>query len=581
MNAFDSYRMLITPLSPIHIGTGESYEPTNYVIEDGVLHEFDTGSVVDALTVADRKALLDIANRRPDTEVIKAIQRYFHDRREQLVPWAVNRIPVLPGVANLYASRIGQAANREANGAQVVNRMEIDRTSYNPVTRLPVLFGSSLKGAIRTALLDKINDRKPAREKNGLHEFQGRVFKYLNDREKPVLELDPMRLVQLSDAGWQGEPGLPAAQVHLAVNRKKAEVKDRQGNVRKSQAESKELYQILECVPGWRCRAFSGQINLQSVDGIADQNKKGQRRLPVEDLRFDVAQVARACNDFYKPILKSENRLMRERGYLDDAWGKSIEQLLEANDERMQRGDVFLLRVGRHSGAESVTLNGVRSIKIMEGKGPCGENKSSNANAAKTLWLAADTKDQSTKLLPFGWLLVELQPLGALIPDWPELRTACEPHMANARAVAAKLAAKQSEREQARRDGEEKRRLEAENERLRAEEEEHKQREERERQARLATMSPNMRRIEKFKVDFSNREEQLRGRKDRQNTDYHQRAQKLAKDALEGTDWTVEEKRAAAEAIAEWLPRVVDDTRRDGFKEQFEKLNLAKLQGDA
>ena len=44
-----AYRMHITPISPVHIGAGESYEPSNYVIDDGWLHEFDTGAVLSAL----------------------------------------------------------------------------------------------------------------------------------------------------------------------------------------------------------------------------------------------------------------------------------------------------------------------------------------------------------------------------------------------------------------------------------------------------------------------------------------------------------------------------------------------------
>ncbi|MHB8743784.1 MAG: RAMP superfamily CRISPR-associated protein [Sulfuricaulis sp.] len=579
MNIFDSYRMLITPLSPVHIGTGESYEPTNYVIEDGVLHEFDTGTVVGALTASDRKELLDIANRKPDWKMILNLRKFFFDRRKSLIPWAIQRVPVTHYVDNLYEERIARAAQHESGGGKVLNELAIDRTSFNPITRQPVLFGSSLKGAMRTALLNNANEGRRAYEKKGLHEFQGRLFKYRDpENGKQSLELDPMRLVQLADAGWQGEQGLPAAQVHLAVNRKKAPVADEQGKLRKSSVESGNgPDQILECISGWRYRAFSGQINLQSVEGVADQNKKGQRRLPAEDLRFDMAQIVLACNDFYKPILESENQLMRERGYLDDAWGKSIEQLLKTNDARMRRGDVFLLRVGRHSGAESVTLNGVRSIKIMEGKGPDGKNKSSNANAAKTLWLAADTKDQSTKLLPFGWVLVELQPMDAPPQDWPELKDACEPHLANARAFAAKLAAKQTEIEQARIAAETRRRDEAEKIRRRAEEEQRQQRAEKERQERLVAMSQNQRRIEEFKTAFAERAKQLRGKPDRQNTDYHDRARKLAKDALEGADWTAEEKRAVADAIGEWLPKVVERIDKD----QLKKLKLAALRGDA
>ena len=498
MNTFDSYRLHITPLSPIHVGTGESYEPTNYVIEDGVLHEFDTGAVVESLSAGDRRALLDIVNRRPDGEMIKAVQRYFHDRREHLMPWAVNRVPVLPGVASHYASRIGQTANREVDGKQVLNSMEIDRTSYNPITRQPVLFGSSLKGAIRTALLEMVNNGKPAREKKGLHEFQGRLFKYLNDRSRPVLELDPMRLVQLSDTAWCGEPGLPAAQVHLAVNRKKAPVVDQQGKVRKSQAETRDLYQILECVPGWCYRAFSGQLNLQSVDGLPETGRKGERNLPDMSLRFNVTDIARACNTFYRSILEDESRLMRDRGYLDPTWDRSIQELLAIVCEKMDRGEVFLLRGGRHSGAESITLNGVRNIKIMKGKG----EKPEYASAARTLWLAADTKDQSENLLPFGWLLVEIQPFADITRDWPELKTACEPHLANARAVAEKLASQKEVMEQARVQAENRRREEQEKARQRAEEEALAARQavqrEAERQERLAQMNPLERAIQEL-----------------------------------------------------------------------------------
>lgn len=506
MNGFTSYRLLITPLSPIHIGAGECYEPTNYVIEDGILHEFDTGSLVEALSDGDRKALLDITNRRPDTEMIKAIQRYFYDRRAQLIPWTINHVPVLPGVANLYASRIGKTANRETDGGQVVNRMEIDRTGYNPITRLPVLFGSSLKGAIRTALLNKINDGKSAEERKGLHEFQGRIFKYLNDREKPILELDPMRLVQLSDAIWKAEPVSPATQVYLAVNRKKAPVVDEQGKLRKSKVESGNgPDQILECISGWRYRAFTGQVNLQSVDRISGQNKKGQRQIPADNLRFDKAQIASACNNFYRPILESENQLMRGRGYLDATWAESIENFLKSQDERMRRGEVFLLRVGRHSGAESVTLNGVRNIKIMLDKDPeTGKNRSTNEPGARTIWLAAVTKDQPDNLLPFGWLLVELQFMDEPIKDWPELKHACEPHLQANRAIATKLAEIRTEIERVRREAETKRREEAEQERLQAEEAARMAQEEAKRQARIATMTPEEREIEAFREVFEN-----------------------------------------------------------------------------
>jgi CRISPR-associated protein Csm5 len=493
MNSIKAYKLLLTPLSPVHIGTGESYEPTNYVIEDGVLHEFDTGAVTQIMTSVDRDKLLSITNSKPSAEMIESLQRFFFERRKPLMGQALQRIPVLSGVAGLYDKRIGKTANVESDGKKVINRLEIDRTGFHPITRLPILYGSSLKGAIRTALLDRINNGAPLqkvtdprtyreREENNL-QLQQRLFQFRAGK----FELDPMRLVQLGDAAWAGEAGLPAAEVYLAVNRKKAPVKDEQGRLRKSLAESKDLYQILECVPAWRYRTFTSQINLQSIVGL---DEKQQNKLPADNLRFHINDIAGACNAYYTPILESEANLLRERGYIDDTWDKAVQKLLGAAAKAMQRGEAFLLRVGRHSGAESVTLNGVRNIKINRGKDQQPEWR----RETKTLWLAADEIDQATGLLPFGWLLVEVVPFASEVADWSELKELCEPHLIQARAFSKGIAEQQVAFEQARIEADAKKRAEedrraAEEARLRQIEEERKRKDEAEK-GRLAALSP-------------------------------------------------------------------------------------------
>jgi CRISPR-associated protein Csm5 len=553
MKMHDCYRLHITPLSPVHIGTAESYEPTNYVIEDGVLHEFDTGGVVDALAAKGREGLLSIANRKPDADMIKALQRFFHERREALKPWAVNRIPVLPGVAKLYAKNIGQTAQREGDGGQVLNRLEIDRCAYNPITRQPVLFGSSLKGAMRTALLDKVNDGRHAQENKGLHEFQGRLLKYRDqDRRNMKLELDPLRLVQLSDAAWSSSDKLPAAQVHLAVNRKKAPVVDKNtGQLRKPMGDN--LYQILECAPGWRYRAFNGQVNLQRVKHLRRQSE-----FPDQEFHWSIKAIARACNDFYWGIFTSEIKQMSARGYLDNAWGQTALQVFSSAKDKIQRGEVFLLRVGRHSGAESVTLRGVRNIRIMEGRDPqTGRQRSSNADAVKTLCLAADTKDQQSGLLPFGWLLVEVHPLDAPEQDWPELKALCEPHLQQARAFAARLEQEAEKLANARAQAEQRRLEEAEQARKKAEEEARVAREAAENQARLAAMSENMRKAEALQDQLTSASKG-RGK----GHLLYQQVNKMIQSAM---DWSPDEQmalRAAAVAAFQHLGLKEDDYKK-------------------
>lgn len=96
------------------------------------------------------------------------------------------------------------------------------------------------------------------------------------------------------------------------------------------------------------------------------------------------------------------------------------------------------------------------------------------------------------------------------------------------------------------------------------------------RNAELARLTPNVRRIEEFKQQFAARAEQLRGNKERANTDYHNRARALAKAAVEGADWTADEKRMAADAIDEWLPQLVDIA---DMRAERKKLGLTALRG--
>jgi CRISPR-associated protein Csm5 len=301
------------------------------------------------------------------------------------------------------------------------------------------LLGSSVKGAIRTALLDRLNGGRDTAEPKGLHPFQGnpQLFRYYDGR--PVCERDPMRLVQISDAEWKGEGGLPAAEVVFAVNRKKSPVVDRQGNPRGTRAESGPP-QILECISPLQYRAFAGQLNVQS---LGDVNTPGT--VPAPDLRFDMDQISRDCTAFYRPILDREIQLLAQYGWLDSQWAEAIQTMVfnALKDDRK----VFLLRVGRHCGAESVTLNGVRKIEINRGRNRPDRQESE----ATTIWLAAREREQISGLLPFGWLLGEYAPLpGQPQSENAQLKAFCEQRLGPIHQWADRLKAKEPEWQRAR-----------------------------------------------------------------------------------------------------------------------------------
>lgn len=100
-----------------------------------------------------------------------------------------------------------------------------------------------------------------------------------------------------------------------------------------------------------------------------------------------------------------------------------------------------------------------------------------------------------------------------------------------------------------------------------------------EKAAKLASLSDNARQVETFVQACQQKRDAMgtNGKKDKPNTELHAKARALSKAALEGAEWTADEKRLAAEALGEWLPQVVEVDMKDERK----KLKLAVLRGEA
>lgn len=400
MNKPEIFPLRITVLSPVHMGTDEDYIPTNYVIDGKQLYALGMTAAT-LLPAKGRKELERVVSGKVDEWAVLAIQNLFYSHREVLKAEATHSVHVASGVAELYRARIGRVAQQERGGRRVHNRLEIERAFYNPVDQQPLLPGSGLKGAVRTALLDTINQGRETQGRERNRELQERLFDYTMHGGN--LYRDPLRLVHISDAAAIGSV---ERKIMFAVNRR------RKRGEHQSQAEQRGLYQLLECLmPG---ASFVGEIRIQPPPPKA---------APMH--RFDLRHVARSCNAFYREIFVRECTALNNRGLLDAQWMQSVNQLLQSVEAEMESGKAFLLRVGRHCGAESVTLNGVRKIKIMQGRGkqPTWEDK------PKTWWLGAEAgKDQQKMLLPFGWLLVE-----EATGDFPKRRIALSDKEVSAR----------------------------------------------------------------------------------------------------------------------------------------------------
>jgi len=348
-------------LSPIHIGCDDVYEPTSFVIDDEKkkLIEFDPLEFVKALKPQELAELSKTAAGDDLLAIFKTIKRLYKPalkgREVEITDYLVSHYKKILGMATF-------------DKKTVINQFTIHRTAYNSHTNQPYIPGSSLKGAIRTAYLNAVAKVK------GISNFKGtsdELESCLLERQEGKLRMttDPFRMVKVSDL-------LPVEKVKTkivyAINRKK------QKSNRTTLAERGGVYQIFEIIqPG---AVFDGKININApltYSGI---------RLPVtaDDLMASLKK-------FYDQLLEDEIKTLK---------GIDISVPLKINKP------AFIVSIGRHSGAEAVTIEGNRKIKIMQGK-----NKPPKyLNHATTIWLASDSpKPQSNNgLIPFGWAVLEV-----------------------------------------------------------------------------------------------------------------------------------------------------------------------------
>jgi CRISPR-associated protein Csm5 len=532
--------LAISTLSPVHIGCGDVYEPSGFVIHDGLLHAFDAADLADALSEKEHRQLARLAEQ---AEPIGAIQRFFRESAAGLAQLARHQVDIVPALAREYADKIGQPTHRDPNGEATYNNFQLARTAYRPLDNAPYLPGSSLKGSIRTAWLNQKSldsdiDWQDRSGKNSAATIEQRLLGY----RAGEFQNDPFRLLALADANPEDADNPPPGRVLYAISKRKR--LPRPGD----KDPNSELKIFLETIPEALPTAFVGEMRFGP------------------GARISWRALCDACNAYYRPRLEQELRHPVLGHLLDKNWSALIADLL-GNElgELLAARQGFLLRVGRHAGAESVTLDGLRRIKIL-GPRVGGKQTFEFRPTTSQNRYASPTRHGDGSLLPFGWLWIDAcddrhrhladavrQKLARrsrpLLEDHRDRLARREEKLAQ---HAARLAQRAAEKEAS-----------AAAERAAAQAEEQRQRE-------LAAMTPNHRRIAQFAADFAARADQLRGNKENPNATFHGLARALARDAAA---WPLDERLAAADAIEHWLPRVV----RIDLKDERKKLKLAAL----
>ncbi len=145
------YKLTLTLLSPVHIGTGEAYTPLNFTIdkdENGKnkVFVFDEVEFFNALEPKDKE---EFVKKSGD---LRELHAFIKQQKE--VAKQISRKKINVAEDGVNDEEKGLVKKFETLGHNQINRFQICRTYRNSNFGAPLIPGSSLKGAVATALAD-------------------------------------------------------------------------------------------------------------------------------------------------------------------------------------------------------------------------------------------------------------------------------------------------------------------------------------------------------------------------------------------------------------------------------------------
>jgi len=362
--------------SPIHIGCDEVYEPTGFVVDrkNNCLTIFDPLLFIAKLNQFDREKFSAIC-KKGTIESILEIYKFFQNR-----PVQGRSVKICNGFMDHYNQvlKLPQIKIKKE-----LNRFKIERTAFCAFDQRPYIPGSAVKGALRTAYLNSLADK----DKNYSSYIEGlnqrniknrrnrkpeiKVHKELEEKllhldkvsNKEKIYKDPFRLVKISDFMPVGDV---QTKICYAVNKKK----------KLSDKEAGGLAQILETIlPG---SLFVGEIIVnapQTQDAVS--------------FAIELKNLLESSHLFYGKEKSRED--------------SELNNIKVVSPETPKVKNIALIRVGRHSGAESVTIEKYRDIKIK-----LGNHNQTFKDHSTTIWLASEVRkpDHNKFLSPFGWAVL-------------------------------------------------------------------------------------------------------------------------------------------------------------------------------
>lgn len=363
--------LCLTPLSPIHVGSGDELDWTSAVLDDDRLAPFDPLAVQlqrNALDALDRAASVEDAGR-----AILQLQQVFRQNRGAFVA-AARGAPLLlpPAIAQEFGDKIGRNVQEASPRNSIANQLSIARMITSPATGRPLIPGSSVKGMLRTAEVARLDDyRGPPgqpRDRDDGADIDRRFAGQFQD--------SPFSKLSLSDLTPTD------AQRSIVVVARNVRRKPKA-----SDPGSKGVTVRVEAAMPFVAGGFRGDVRILGPRGARDEVPS-----------FDVGSLLATTHDFHRGLFaffRREIEQDRDRAHMKD-WLESVTALAAGVVE----GRAALVRIGKFCSAESKTV-AHRCVRIPQAK-----TGNSHVLHPYTIWLA--DPGRPSRPLPFGWALLEL-----------------------------------------------------------------------------------------------------------------------------------------------------------------------------
>ena len=375
-----SYTLKLTALTPIHIGMGEDFEPTNFVIDGNKLYEFDESVFFRKLNKEGKQAFLQAVDSKA-ADALFGIHRVIKTHKQAAIDSASLKVQVSKGIAKSYENKVGrvvqQEGGRRIDPRRIFNQFQIQRTMRQPNTKYPYIPGSSLKGAISTAFQEMLFKQNPR--------LRERFFENRNPTHhlfKNLLVADTL-------------PKKIYAMVGYGLNKERFEEDDQGPKVMLEAIYADEKVQSM----------FDAKISTR--DYLIDPTH------PDQTYPIDIETIQETCNAHYLPIFRQmfQPYTTFKGRKVDDFTNEYFSEAFYNRYKDFQLKDnQFLLRVGKHSQARAVTIDGMRNIRVkVSGGGPKRKpNKWETLDQETTTWFFGGSEYSNENLLPFGWVLCDI-----------------------------------------------------------------------------------------------------------------------------------------------------------------------------